>query len=108
MFKKIPFATGFEVNRLGQIRNIKTVRILKQRADKNNYLNVNIRDSETGKQHTVRTHRAVAACFVKGYHVDLEVDHINGDKRDNSPGNLKWVTPEKNKKLYWSRQSKTA
>ncbi|AUO79145.1 endonuclease [Salinibacter phage M8CRM-1] len=41
-------------------------------------------------------HRLVAFAFVEGYFKNAEVNHKNGDKRDNRPSNLEWITKAEN------------
>jgi hypothetical protein len=49
----------------------------------------------------VFVHRLVAMAFVPGYEDGLTVNHINGNKLDNSPENLEWVTLSENTKHQW-------
>lgn len=37
-------------------------------------------------------HRLVALAFCEGHFVDADVNHKNGNKADNTRGNLEWVT----------------
>ena len=46
------------------------------------------------KKHAV--HRLVASAFVSGAEPGLVVNHKNGDKLDNHPENLEWITPGEN------------
>lgn len=50
---------------------------------------------EDGK-HTVPVHRLVAQCFVDNPQNKPEIDHIDGDKSNNIPENLRWVTHREN------------
>lgn len=43
-----------------------------------------------------RINRLVAMAFVEGYAVGLEANHKDGDKNNNSPSNLEWVTTQEN------------
>jgi hypothetical protein len=54
-----------------------------------------------GKRIKVLLHRLMARAFVPGYSEGLHVNHINGDKGDNRPENLEWVTASRNTQLQW-------
>jgi hypothetical protein len=49
----------------------------------------------------VFVHRLVAMAFVPGFAQGLTVNHINGNKLDNRPENLEWVTLSENTKHQW-------
>lgn len=46
-------------------------------------------------------HRLVAIAFVDGYKEGLVVNHLDGDKLNNDPKNLEWVTPGRNSEHAW-------
>lgn len=76
------------------VQNKKTGRILKQCDNSSGYPSVNLYN-ENGRS-TKSVHRIVAETFVDGYEEGLVVNHRNGDKHENVPKNLEWVTPSEN------------
>lgn len=91
IWRSVPGFEGlYEVSDLGRVRNARTLKVLRQRADSDGYLLV---DLFKGARHTVKVHRAVALAF----HGDPPegmptVDHCNGIRRDNRAVNLRWAT----------------
>lgn len=70
-------------------------RILKPNMLDNGYLRVNlIRDN---KSYTNLIHRITAIAFIPNNQSKREVNHIDGDKTNNSVLNLEWATPAENK-----------
>lgn len=70
-------------------------RILVQSLDgKKNYLQVNL--SLNGKSKVFLVHRLVAITFINGYKYGMDVDHIDGNKRNNVINNLRWVNRSEN------------
>lgn len=59
------------------------------------YLYVNLYDLH-GKPHKHYLHRLVAQSFIPNPNNLLEVNHIDGDKSNNSVGNLEWCTSREN------------
>lgn len=65
-------------------------------------------DKLTGKYERVFIHRIVAFCWCKGYEKGKVVDHIDNDRNNNHPSNLRWVTQEENIRAYYREQRKAA
>lgn len=98
------FQPGYEVSNDGQVRsldrrvsyadgrvgNFPGVR-LRAALGKNGYLSVSI-----GNTRRVLVHRLVADAFKPNPEGLPQVNHINGDKRDNRADNLEWVTSAEN------------
>jgi hypothetical protein len=53
------------------------------------------------KRPKMSLHRLIAIAFVPGFKDGLTVNHINGNKLDNRPENLEWVTLSENSKHEW-------
>lgn len=97
MEKWIP-AKGFskyEVSNLGNIRNVKTGRVMRTNVNEHGYIQTCIRDDEK-RQHTIRVHRLIADSFYDGDHSGLDVNHIDGNKLNNRIGNLEYCTRQEN------------
>lgn len=65
----------------------------------NGYMRVNVKHA--GRQHTVLVHRAVAELCIPNPDGLPCVNHKDGDKRNNAPSNLEWVTYSQNAQHAW-------
>ena len=75
---------------------------LKQSTMPNGYQVVHPRTIKTDgtiNHHICYVHRLVAASYVENSNGNKYVDHIDGDKQNNAPSNLRWVTARENQ-LY--------
>lgn len=88
MWNKI--SDNYEASDLGEIRNRKTKRVLKQFRGKDGYY----RTQFDGKTRLV--HREIANAFL--YAIDGKdfINHKDGDKSNNSVNNLEWCTRSEN------------
>lgn len=90
--------TRYSISCLGNVRNNKTGRILKQFVQNDGYYGFTI--SLNNKPHSIKTAKAVATHFIYNDNPSekTQVNHIKGkNKDDNSVFNLEWVTPKENK-----------
>lgn len=85
---------SYAVSDLGQIKNIKTGRILQQFLRFDGYLQVSLWNNGKGKSFPV--HRLVALNFLTTENDKYYVNHKNGIKTDNRAKNLEWCTPSEN------------
>ena len=76
----------------------------KQMMGKDGYKIVYLWDVDFGKYRRVDVHKVVALLAVPGYKKGLEVDHKDGNKTNNSPENLEWVTHKENMRRMWERR----
>lgn len=93
IWKDIPDYPNYQVSDTGQVRNIKSGRILKPTLAKG-YPRVVLSVNNVCTPKTV--HRLVAEAFHGGIQEDLQVNHIDGDKTNNNADNLEWVTGSEN------------
>lgn len=70
-------------------------RVLKSRRDKYGYEYV-VLTMAGRKRYTVKIHRLVAKTFLESDRKRKTVNHINGNKLDNSLKNLEWMTGAEN------------
>lgn len=81
----------------GYVINTETGDVLRGSVKKTGYIEVCLRDAD-GKPHYFLLHRVIAMAFCEKAVGKNEVNHKDGNKRNNSAGNLEWVTREENLK----------
>lgn len=98
----------YEASSCGKIRTVKRVvknryskrvvkrKIISQREKNNGYLIVTL--SKNNKVTTEYVHRLVALAFVKNPKNKPEVNHLDGNKKNNIAKNLSWCTHKENHK----------
>lgn len=91
MWKKIERNDNYSINKQGQVRNDKTSHIKKPTLNKRNgYLVVDL--YKNNNREKVPIHRLVAEAFIPNLDNKLTVDHLDGDRQNNSIENLRWAT----------------
>lgn len=97
----------YEVNRLGEVRNMKTMRLIQ--GDKNSvgYPRVLLYSSSHSPQRQrFFRHRLVAESFIPNPLNLPEVDHIDSNRSNSNCNNLMWVTRKENEQRCYYRGSK--
>ena len=85
---------NYEVNKIGEVRNIKTKRVLSQRTSVYGYKLVDIQINKKNK--TFLVHRLLGETFIPNIDNKPQIDHINRVRGDNRLENLRWVTSAEN------------
>lgn len=100
-YRKIPsLKFMYEINEHGEIRNVKSKRVLKWNIHhKNGRAAVNIRMQRRTLSPLI--HRLVAEVWLKEWNPELTVDHIDNDCLNNHVSNLQMMTKAENyRKAY--------
>ena len=94
-FRTIKDYPKYEVSNLGKVRNKNNMKLLSQqltgREDRTYY-------TVSFQSKTFFVHRLVAQAFIPNPENKEQVDHINGDRYDNSVNNLRWMTNTENQR----------
>lgn len=84
------------INDEGKIYNKNTGNILKQKIETDGYVRVSLMKKSGGTTY-VQLHRVLMMAFKPVEDMEkLQVNHIDGNKANNSFENLEWVTPSEN------------
>ena len=89
----------YQVSNLGNIKGLKSGKILNKRFDSNGYIIASL--SKEGRQKNYLVHRIVALTFIPNPENKPLVNHRDGNKGNNSCNNLEWSTySENNRHAY--------
>lgn len=104
----VGFEGYYEVSNFGDIRSVDRIvprdgirgdmarkgQVRKPHVTPKGYLRVQL--TQGGESRNFQVHRLVAEAFIPNPENKPEVNHRNGNKRDNYIGNLEWATPSEN------------
>ena len=86
--------TDYVVTLYGNVYSLKTHKVLKYSRNHKGYDLVRI--YHNGTDYTKQVHRLIATAFIPNPDNKPQVNHIDGDKDNNSVLNLEWVTNDEN------------
>lgn len=86
----------YQVSNFGRIKSLRSKIILASLSSKSGYCYVGLAKNGMNKQKSV--HRLVALAFIPNSENKPEVNHIDGNKHNNTVKNLEWVTKSENMK----------
>lgn len=96
MYKTIPNYPDYVAFESGKIYSKRRRKLMKPSKKKTGYYELSLYN-ENGTKY-VLLHRIIADLFCERTQDAEEVNHINGDKSDNSAKNLEWITHGRNLK----------
>lgn len=94
-FKPIEGYPHYAVSTWGNVINTDTGCVLYQEETKKGYLRVKLSNGH-GEVRNHKVHRLVAKAFIPNMEGKPQVNHIDGNKKNNSVSNLEWVTNQEN------------
>lgn len=101
------YESSYKVSNLGNVFSIKSNKLLKFHYGSCGYLNVFLYNGHNKKK-TKKIHRLVATAFLPNPEQLKEVNHKDGNKRNNTIINLEWVTSAQNVRHAFDTGLRTA
>lgn len=95
VWKPIKGYESYAVSSWGRVKNTETGDFIAQEKNPKGYMRVSI--GSVGFRHHLKVHRLVAEAFIPNPDGKPQVNHKDGNNRNNSFTNLEWVTDTENK-----------
>ena len=90
------YGDWYEVSNIGNIRNARTHRVRKLNVLQKGYAFVGVSLGSRDNKPMFKVHRAVAETFIPNPNNLPVINHIDGNKLNNSVENLEWCTHQEN------------
>ena len=84
----------YQISNLGNVYSIKNNKLLKLHISHKGYVVVCLYKNK--KQHTQQIHRLIAQAFIPNPNNYPQINHIDGNKKNNQINNLEWCTQSYN------------
>ena len=94
IFVNIVNFSNYQVSNFGNVKNVKTGRVLKPGLCTGGYLMVTLMND--GERSSKKIHKIVASAFLENPENKINVDHISRDRTNNHVNNLRWATASEN------------
>jgi hypothetical protein len=95
----IGYEDMYQISINGDVINKKKNTMIKPSVDSRGYYQVHF--SKNGKPKKISLHRLLAIQFIPNPLNKTQVNHIDGNKKNNAIDNLEWCTPSENIRHAW-------